>query len=659
MRRRPVRLGAAWVTASLVALGAGAPLGEERSAPAAGAPRAQAYHLYSMALQSLLDRDYDAAVTLLEHAAARDPSPDLMVELARLHFGLGHSGRAEELAGRAALARPDSAAPHRILGDIHLMRAREGIEPEANIVRAIRSYAAARAADPADEDIGRLLAELYYRTQQFDRAAEILEPLVARRPGDPALALLAAKILFRTGRIDEAQAILERLVGEATADVEAADTLASIYELRDDYDGALAVYRSLLEGRSDSAYLLYRIGYLELLNGRYAEALRDLEASHAMDPADGRCLLPLAQAHEGAGDLQAAMAGYSSLIERDPANLEARFHRARLQVRQGDRPAALAGFRDTVARAEGRARLTERHRAVLALAHMQIGLLEMHARRFAEAVASYRRAIDVSRDPGPELFLLLGRASLRSNDPTTAEEVITEASRLYPEDLDLRVLRGEAMIARGERSRARELYLGLIEEQSSSAQGYLLVSEALLRQEWFEEADALLAEGTRRHPGDDRLLFNRGAAAERLGRFGEAERLLVEAIGINPENAMALNYLGYMLADRGLKLQDSVAYVRRALDLDPENPSYLDSLGWAQFKLAHYDSAEQSLRAAVRHDETDPTIREHLGDLLMATGRFEEAMREWEAALRCGHEEPERVRKKLDEARARLRGPAR
>jgi tetratricopeptide (TPR) repeat protein len=123
---------------------------------------------------------------------------------------------------------------------------------------------------------------------------------------------------------------------------------------------------------------------------------------------------------------------------------------------------------------------------------------------------------------------------------------------------------------------------------------------------------------------------------ERLGRIGDAERFLARAIRINPNNAPALNYLGYMLADRGIRLRDSVSYVERALSLDPRNPAYLDSLGWAQFKLALYEPAEKNLRDAARYDGTDPTIREHLGDLLMATGRLAEALKEWEAALKAG-----------------------
>ena len=110
---------------------------------------------------------------------------------------------------------------------------------------------------------------------------------------------------------------------------------------------------------------------------------------------------------------------------------------------------------------------------------------------------------------------------------------------------------------------------------------------------------------------------------------------------------MALNYLGYMLADRGVKLTEALAYIRRALDIEPKSAAYLDSLGWAQFRMGNYGEAEKHLRAALRYDGSDPTIREHLGDLLQETGRQEEAAREWQAALASGHDDPERVRKKI------------
>jgi Flp pilus assembly protein TadD len=195
-------------------------------------------------------------------------------------------------------------------------------------------------------------------------------------------------------------------------------------------------------------------------------------------------------------------------------------------------------------------------------------------------------------------------------------------------------------------------YRRAIESLSGSAPAYLAVSRSLLRRHQYEMAEVTLREALGRYPADDQVQFERGAALERLGRRPEAERALGRAIDLNPDNAMALNYLAYMLAESGRRLNDSLALVERALRIDPGNPAYLDSLGWTLFKLERYAPAEEKLRAALRYDATDPVLREHLGDLLNATGRTEEAVREWQAALQYGHEDPDRIRAKLQRAGA-------
>ena len=102
----------------------------------------------------------------------------------------------------------------------------------------------------------------------------------------------------------------------------------------------------------------------------------------------------------------------------------------------------------------------------------------------------------------------------------------------------------------------------------------------------------------------------------------------------NPLNAAASNYLGYMLADRGVRLDESVGYIKKALELEPNNGAYLDSLGWAYFKMNRYDLAGPQLEKAARLISNDPTIHEHLGHLYLQIGKKVEAEQEWERALK-------------------------
>jgi tetratricopeptide (TPR) repeat protein len=607
----------------------------------------EAYYHYSLAQQLILERDYMHALEQMENAVAKDASPALLLELAQLRFSLNDLAGAADLAEKVAASDGGLGEAHRLLGDIHLSRARDGGDAETQVGLAIEQYRAALMADPTDKETCRALAELYYHTGRLKEAGETLAAFARKLPLDSEMSLLLGKVYARTGRYSDSESLLRQVVAAAPGNLEASDALASLLEFEKKYQDAIAVYEAVLDEDTDSAYVHLRLGSLHLLEEQYTEAIRELTRAQAIDPAESRVILPLAQAYEGAGQVDEAFQTYQRMIEKEPANLEARFHKSRLLQKEGESAEALKGFQEIVDLAVGRGTLTQREDVILALAYSQIGLLQLEGRQYAAAIEAFTRALDNTDDPGPELFLLLGRADLEAGKPEEARRVSSEATKRFPTDLDVKVFQGEVLIATGKETSAREYYLELLRDASGSSEAYGRVSEALLRQKRYALAESILKEATRKHPEDDALLFSRGAALERQGRAAEAERLLARAIAINPKNAMALNYLGYMLADRGLKLKEALAYVQRALALDPKNAAYLDSLGWAQFRLADYDAAEKSLRAALSYDEEDPAIREHLGDLLNATGREQEALREWQAALQRGHEEPERVRRKI------------
>jgi len=126
---------------------------------------------------------------------------------------------------------------------------------------------------------------------------------------------------------------------------------------------------------------------------------------------------------------------------------------------------------------------------------------------------------------------------------------------------------------------------------------------------------------------------------------------------------MALNYLGYMLADRGTRLDEALGYIRRAVALEPQNGAYLDSLGWAYYKMGNYELAEENLRRASERTADDPTIHEHLADLYQKTGRLKLAATYWERSLEewnktipaeIDADSVARVQKELETARVRL-----
>ena len=142
-----------------------------------------------------------------------------------------------------------------------------------------------------------------------------------------------------------------------------------------------------------------------------------------------------------------------------------------------------------------------------------------------------------------------------------------------------------------------------------------------------------------------------------------AEQLFRQVLDLDPDNSATLNYLGYMLVDKGTRLPEALKMIRRAVELEPMNGAYLDSLGWAYFKMGEYELAEDNLRRAVERTRSDATVHEHLGDLYEKTGRIRQAVAQWEQSVaEFAHSAPAdidpgdqaKVQKKLESAKVKL-----
>jgi tetratricopeptide (TPR) repeat protein len=182
----------------------------------------------------------------------------------------------------------------------------------------------------------------------------------------------------------------------------------------------------------------------------------------------------------------------------------------------------------------------------------------------------------------------------------------------------------------------------------------------------WADAEAALnkAEQVSTKPEDKQYVaFLRGSTYERQKKYDEAETEFRKVLAAEPQSAVTLNYLGYMNADRGVRLEESLNYIKQAVSLEPGNGAYLDSLGWAYFRLGKYDLAEENLNKASQHMGSDPSVQEHLGDLYQRTGRLKLAAAHWERALEewnktvaaeVDTDAQAKVQQKLDAARVRL-----
>jgi len=164
---------------------------------------------------------------------------------------------------------------------------------------------------------------------------------------------------------------------------------------------------------------------------------------------------------------------------------------------------------------------------------------------------------------------------------------------------------------------------------------------------------------------DDRVttMFMRGSMYERQKKFELAEAEFRKVLADDPDNASALNYLGYMMADRNSRLNEALDLINRALKKEPGNGAYLDSLGWVYFRMNRMQEAEDTLKLALDKMSKDPTVHDHLADVYMKQGKLKEAIQQWDASIHewengapadLDHAEVSKVQKKLETAKVRL-----
>ena len=247
----------------------------------------------------------------------------------------------------------------------------------------------------------------------------------------------------------------------------------------------------------------------------------------------------------------------------------------------------------------------------------------------------------------------LAQTYLNSDRPADAMRVVEGVRANHPDSLALFRLEAMVLGAEGALDEAARVLERALEANRSQPIAYVVLADHYSRQDRVDEAVALLETALERFPADESILFQLGAILEQHDRFADAERAFRAVLDSDPDHAPALNYLGYMLADRGIRLQESVSLLRRAIAVDPHNGSYLDSLGWAYFKLDRLDLAEPPLRAASDQLPGNSVVQDHLGDLLHRLGQPAEAIRAWERALAGDGDEinPAAIERKIDDAR--------
>ena len=618
-------------------------------------PSGEAYYQFLLGRQLEGEGDIDGAVQAYRRAAAADPlGAEIRAELAGLYARQNRGEDAISAAEEALRLDPDNVEAHAVLGGVYAARvhadresAMGGIAYDA-AARAIEHYEKARSSRRYDVGLQLTLGRLYMGRSQFRQAIDVLVEVVAREPGVNEAAWLLAQAYEGAGRRQDAIATLEDAVASEPRFYRALVSLGELYERERRWADAAGAYGRAADQSPRTIDLRVRQASALLSGGQPARARDVLLPVAAANPTDASVLYVLAEAHREAKDLDAAEAAARRLLALEPGSLRGAYALAMVFDERHDSRGVVAALQPAVEQGLRREPQSPQLSPVL----VRLGYAYQELGEYDEAIKAFERAQALSPDP-PSLDPFVAQAYVAAGRHERALAFIQQARQKRPGDARLVRLEAEALRESGKVDAAIELLLENRTRFTDDADVQLALGAVLAEGGRADEAVEVFDEVDRRFPGRVDVPFQRGAALERAKRYAAAEAAFRDALGRDPLHAPTLNYFGYMLADRGERLDEAVSLVERALEIDPGNPSYLDSLGWAWYQKGDYERAKQYLVPAAERLPRNSVVQDHLGDLLMKLGDRAGAVTAWERALVGDGEsvDPEIVRGKISEGR--------
>jgi tetratricopeptide (TPR) repeat protein len=587
--------------------------------------------------------DANGAIAEYKRAIELDPNAaDISSELAGLYLRQNKIQEAIASAEQALKKAPANREANRVLGTVYAALSESASENGArgraaaaddNVAKAIRhlELATDRAAVPADPNIRATLARLYVRSGAYDKAIPLLNDLVNQEPGWQDGPLMLAEAYAGAGRTKDAIAWLEE---RATDDPRLLPALADFYERERRWPDAVATYARALQKAPRSTELKSRYASALLNMGgrenvaKARDALAEVVATRPTAP-DARALYLLSQSQRRLGDFPAAEATARRVIAQNAkspwgfyALAESLEERRQYQTIVDELAPVVAEFRGKGADASFDVSILLPH---LGFAYQELG-------QYDKAISAFEEARRLApNDPAVAGYLI--DAHLAAKKYGAAADVAKAALAQHPNDLRLARLQARALRLNGKTDQGIAVLEEAVKNHSGEPLAYISLAQLYAEADRGAQAVRVLQDAQGKFPTVNAIAFELGAVFDKQKKFVEAESAFKQVLTRDPGNATALNYLGYMLAERGERLDESVDYLKKALAIEPENGSFLDSLGWAYFKADKLDLAEENLRRAADQLKTNSVIQEHYGQVLFKLGRYDEAIAAWTRAL--------------------------
>ncbi len=608
------------------------------------------------------------AIQYYQEALKQDPSAGIIFEeLTDIYIQTGRLRDAVTEAESLLKQNPENLDARRMLGRIYTRMigdAQQGKINEDMLRRATEQYQKITEKDPKDAESWVILGRLYRVANDSVNSEKAynnaLKVDASNEDALTGLAMLYSDLGDTKRAIEKLKAATDKNPEERTL-----VALATAYEQTRDFKDAADALRRALAAAPDNKRIRRGLAQDLFFSEQLDEALTMYQQLATEDPKDTVLRLRMSEIYRAKHDFAKAQEALKQAKALDPDNLEVRYAEVNLLEAQGKSDQAIASLKmilDSTAKknysaaeASNRAMLLEK-----------LGVLYRDSNQYPQAIDAFRQISALDSEGAPRVAVQIIDTYRAAKDFDTAAKEADAALKKFPNERMVIMAHASLMADRGKVDEAVSEVRGTTKGQEPDRETLLALAQLYEKgKRYADEAKALddAAKLSKAKSDTETIDFMRGAMYERMKKYDAAETEFQKVLQANPENSGALNYLGYMLANRSMRLDEAYQLIKKAVDLDPDNGAYLDSLGWVYYQQGKLNEAEAPLLRAVERIGDDPTVHDHLGDLYFKLGKTKEAISQWQTSIqryRVGApsevdpEDMAKINKKIESARVRL-----
>jgi len=518
------------------------------------------------------------------------------------------------------LEKSSQAYHHYLLGQI-LFSQEKTEEAAKNLSKASELLGSAGSSVHSE------LARIYLRSGESEKALQASSRAIKADPDDTELMMMHAGILESLERYKEAEPIYLSIIEKQPDLSDTYILLSNLYLQTDRFEKGEALLLDLIEKKPEDPSAIYFLGRAYESEERFEQADLRLKQAMELQPSNKNLMLDRIRVLLKGGQKHQAKELCEAILRDNPENEPVR--RILGHILLGENK-----FDEAVGHLEILGSVQENPtetRLQLALIHMQRG-------NNADAIRELTLLLARESDHGQARYYLatLYAGSNREKEALEVLEKIEEGQLIFAQarNLEAFILRQQGKLAEAEAS-----LLAAYEADSQNVQVLAHLASVMREAEKYTDLKLILEEALLEHPENEQVLFNYGVVLHDLAQNENSILAMREVVALNPENADALNFIAYTLAEEKRDLDEALKLVQKALEIDPENGYYLDTLGWIQYQSGDYEAARKNLAKAVELSENDVVIMVHYADSLLKTGEESKAIEMYEAALRVANHE--------------------